>query len=223
MALNQTTTTIVGRLASDPNHKLTMNDVDVTHFRLASNERRYDRQANQWVNGDQLFIDVTCWRRLAFNVKACLAKGDPVVVHGRLYTSEYEVDGKRRSETRMEAQSVGPDLGRITTALRRRPKPDGDGADAATAVASNEASNEASDEASNEAPGEVSDEVTGEPIGEAPQPAAEQVPELAGPALDDRPEQIDELARQLLEQPPGGADAPGRRSGRRKEALMAGV
>lgn len=211
MALNQTTTTIVGRLASDPNHKLTMNDVDVTHFRLASNERRYDRQANQWVNGDQLFIDVTCWRRLAFNVKACLAKGDPVVVHGRLYTSEYEVDGKRRSETRMEAQSVGPDLGRITTALRRRPKPDGDGADAATAVLSDEASDE------------VTDEVTGEPIGEAPQPAAEQVPELAGPALDDRPEQIDELARQLLEQPPGGADAPGRRSGRRKEALMAGV
>ena len=211
MALNQTTTTIVGRLASDPNHKLTMNDVDVTHFRLASNERRYDRQANQWVNGDQLFIDVTCWRRLAFNVKACLAKGDPVVVHGRLYTSEYEVDGKRRSETRMEAQSVGPDLGRITTALRRRPKPDGDGADAATAVVP--------DEVSDETP----DEVTGEPVGEAPQPAAEQVPELAGPALDDRPEQIDELARQLLEQPPGGADAPGRRSGRRKEALMAGV
>ena len=211
MALNQTTTTIVGRLASDPNHKLTMNDVDVTHFRLASNERRYDRQANQWVNGDQLFIDVTCWRRLAFNVKACLAKGDPVVVHGRLYTSEYEVDGKRRSETRMEAQSVGPDLGRITTALRRRPKPDGDGADAATAVVSEEASDE------------VSGEVTGEPIGEAPQPAAEQVPELAGPALDDRPEQIDELARQLLEQPPGGADGSGRRSGRRKEALMAGV
>lgn len=219
MALNQTTTTIVGRLASDPNHKLTMNDVDVTHFRLASNERRYDRQANQWVNGDQLFIDVTCWRRLAFNVKACLAKGDPVVVHGRLYTSEYEVDGKRRSETRLEAQSVGPDLGRITTALRRRPKPDGDGADAATAVVSDEVSDVVSDVVSDE----VSGEVTGEPIGEVPQPAAEQVPELAGPALDDRPEQIDELARQLLEQRPDGVDGPGRRSGRRKEALMAGV
>src|SRR5215207_785273 len=167
MALNQTTTTIVGRLASDPNHKLTMNDVDVTHFRLASNERRYDRQANQWVNGDQLFIDVTCWRRLAFNVKACLAKGDPVVVHGRLYTSEFEVDGKRRSETRMEAHSVGPDLGWITTALRRRPRADGDGA--ATAEVT-------------EVTGVAG--ATGEPIGASPQPAAEQVPELAGPALD---------------------------------------
>jgi single-strand DNA-binding protein len=197
MALNQTTTTIVGRLASEPSHKLTMNDVDVTHFRLASNERRYDRQADRWVNGDQLFIDVTCWRRLAFNVKACLVKGDPVVVYGRLYTSEYEVDGKRRFQTRMEALSVGPDLSWITTALRRRQqKPDAEGTESTTS------------------------ELTPEP---EPALTSGGAPGLVEQPVGESPESIDELARQLLAQPPDGAGDRDGRPAQREEALMAGV
>ena len=198
MALNQTYTTIQGRLASDPNHKLTSSDVDVTRFRMASNERRYDRQTDQWVNGDQLFIDVTCWRRLAFNVKACLTKGDPVVVYGRLYTSEYEVDGKRRYETRLEAHSVGPDLGWISVAMRRRQRSDADGAQAAT----------------NEQTGTTEqDESTATATGDL----------RGAQAAADLPEPIDELARRLLEEPPEGTDGLGREVAEREEALMAGV
>jgi len=170
MAMNQTTTTIVGRLASEPSHKLTTNDVDVTTFRLASNERRYDRQADQWVNGDQLFIDVTCWRRLAFNVKACLTKGDPVIVHGRLYTSEYEIDGKRRFQTRMEAHSVGPDLGWISTALRRRQRSDAD-ADAAESTA-------ASDQSTAQSPAQTGPGDSFEPIDELARQLLEQPPDM---------------------------------------------
>lgn len=172
MVLNQTSVTIVGRLASTPNHRLTMNDVDVTHFRLASNERRFDRQAEQWVNGDQLFIDVTCWRRLAFNVNSCLAKGDPVVVTGRLYTYEYEVEGKRRSSIRMEATAVGPDLSWITAAVRRRQQ---------RAEAGAAAEVDAAADAAQQQPGIVD--------------------ELAN-AVDQAAEAVDELTRQLLDQPP---------------------
>lgn len=198
MALNQTYTTIQGRLASEPNHKLTTSDVDVTRFRMASNERRYDRQSDQWVNGDQLFIDVTCWRRLAFNVKACLAKGDPVVVYGRLYTSEYEVDGKRRYETRMEAHSVGPDLGWISVAMRRRQRSDADGEQAATTELAG-----TTEQA----------ESTAATVGDLP----------AAQTTSDLPEPIDELARRLLEEPPEGTNGLGREVAGREEALMAGV
>jgi len=118
--VNETHVTIVGRVISDPQHRQTRNDVDVTKFRMASNERRFDKESQQWIDGDSLFVEVTCWRRLAFGVNACLAKGDPVVVTGRLYTRGFKVDGKRRSVTEMEAIAVGPDLARCTASLHRR-------------------------------------------------------------------------------------------------------
>jgi single-strand DNA-binding protein len=200
MALNQTNVTIVGRLASAPDHRMTTNDVDVTHFRLASNERRFDRQAEQWVNGDQLFVDVTCWRRLAFNVNACLVKGDPVVVTGRLYTYEYEVDGKRRSSIRMEATAVGPDLGWITAAVRRRQR-----AEVAAAADAAEQQPEIVDELAN-----------------AVDEAAKAVDELTGQLLGESPP-ADELTEQLLDEPPQPADERGLRSAEQEEALMAMV
>lgn len=197
MALNQTSVTIVGRLASKPDHRLTTNDVDITHFRLASNERRFDRNAEQWVNGDQLFIDVTCWRRLAFNVSSCLAKGDPVVVTGRLYTYEYEVEGKRRSSIRMEATAVGPDLSWITAAVRRRQQR----AEAGAA--------------------EVDDAAEVGAAAGAGQQQPEIVDELANAV--DQAAAMDELTRQLLDQPPGLVDEGGLRPTEGEEALMATV
>lgn len=118
--MNETHVTIVGRVISDPERRQTRNDVEVTNFRLASNERRFDKEIGQWVDGDSLFVQVTCWRRLAFGVQACLAKGDPVVVTGRLYTRGFEVDGKRRSATELEAFAIGPDLSRCTVSVHRR-------------------------------------------------------------------------------------------------------
>jgi single-strand DNA-binding protein len=86
---------------------------------MASNERRYDKGADQWVDGDHLYVTVTCWRRLAAGVAASLVKGDPVMVRGRLYTRDYEVEGQRRYSTEVEAASVGPDLARCTADVQR--------------------------------------------------------------------------------------------------------
>jgi single-strand DNA-binding protein len=112
--------TIVGRVISVPEYRQTANDVEIAKFRMASNERRYDRESGTWVDGDTLYANVTCWRRLAFGVNACLDKGDPVVVTGRLYTREFEVDGQRRWMTELEATSIGPDLSRCTVKVHRR-------------------------------------------------------------------------------------------------------
>ncbi len=129
--MNETTVTIVGRVVNKPVFKQTANDVEIAKFRMASNERRYDRETAGWVDGDSLYVSVTCWRRLAFGVHACLDKGDPVVVTGRLYTREFEVEGQRRSMTELEAVSIGPDLSRCTVKMHRRrdnQPVDGDGA-----------------------------------------------------------------------------------------------
>jgi single-strand DNA-binding protein len=118
--VNETTLTIVGRVVNKPEYKQTANDVEVAKFRMASNARRFDKASGTWVDADTLYVNVTCWRRLAFGVHACLDKGDPVVVTGRLYTREFELDGKRRFMTELEATSIGPDLTRCTVKVHRR-------------------------------------------------------------------------------------------------------
>lgn len=118
--MNETTVTIVGRVVNKPELRSTASDVEIAKFRLASNERRYDRESGTWVDGDSLYVNVTCWRRLAFGVHACLDKGDPVIVTGRLYTRQFEVDGQRRSMTELEATSIGPDLSLCTVRMHRK-------------------------------------------------------------------------------------------------------
>jgi single-strand DNA-binding protein len=95
----------------------------VASFRVASNERRFDKETQSWVNGENLYASVTCWRKLALGVTASLTKGDPVMVTGRLFTRGYEVKGQTRSVTELEAFAVGPDPSRcvadVTHASRK--------------------------------------------------------------------------------------------------------
>ena len=129
--MNETPVTIVGTVVKDLRGRRVGDDgAMVVNFRIAANERRFDKETGQWGDGDSLYITVTCWRRLAENVLASLVKGDPVVVTGKLRTRDFEgKDGESRSVTEMEASAVGADLARCTTTVRRnrRTEPPADG------------------------------------------------------------------------------------------------
>lgn len=118
-AMNETSITIVGNVISDVRSRRTADGHRVVSFRVASNERRFDKEAGEWVDGDRLFVTVTCWRKLANGVAMSLSKGDPVMVTGRLYTRGYEVEGQKRSATELLATAVGPDLSRCAAELLR--------------------------------------------------------------------------------------------------------
>ena len=80
----ETTLTVLGRVATTVT-QVTFNDGGLkASFRLASRERRFDRDQQTWVDGAQLFLGVVCWRNLADRVVATLRVGDPVIVRGRL-------------------------------------------------------------------------------------------------------------------------------------------
>jgi single-strand DNA-binding protein len=111
--------TITGNVVTTPSRRRTDSGVSVTTFRVASTERRFVKQSGLWADGDSLFVRVNCWRDLADNVDRCVAKGDPVVVTGRLYTREYELDGQRRSSFEVEADAVGLNLAKGTCAFSR--------------------------------------------------------------------------------------------------------
>jgi single-strand DNA-binding protein len=114
----ETQVTVVGNVATAvKGRKLPSGDA-VAKFRVANTARRRG-PSGEWVDGDTLFVSVTCWRQLAENVIDSIGVGDPVMVRGRLYTDDYEWEGKRRTEIKMEAYAVAPDLNRCRVVLTR--------------------------------------------------------------------------------------------------------
>jgi single-strand DNA-binding protein len=113
---------IVGNIVTDPIHRQ-VGEQEMVRFRVASNSRRRTAEGT-WEPGNSLFVTVTCWGRAVAGVSAGLVKGDPVIVVGHVYTSEYEDrDGNRRSSVEVRATSVGPDLARCTARIDRVKQP----------------------------------------------------------------------------------------------------
>jgi single-strand DNA-binding protein len=127
--MHETYTTVVGNVATRVDLRSLPDGTPLASFRVATNERRRDRATGSWRDGDSLFVNVTCWRALGENVHASLGVGDPIIVHGRLFTRSWEKDGRRQSTTEMEGYAVGPDLARSTAAVRRTNRPELSGAE----------------------------------------------------------------------------------------------
>lgn len=127
--MNQNTVIAVGNVITPVQIRYTPDGTPVTTFRIACNERRLDRETNEWVDKDSFFVSVTCWRRLAENVCHSLRSGDPVMVRGRLLTRSYDTaDGRRNTVTEMEADVVGADLTWCTAHVMRTRRADQPGA-----------------------------------------------------------------------------------------------
>jgi single-strand DNA-binding protein len=119
--VNETIVTVVGNVATDLRaRRVGEDDGRVVSFLVVSSERRFDKEREEWVDGDRFSAWVSCWRRLGESVLQSLVKGDPVVVTGRLQVREYESDGVKRQSNDIKASAVGPDLARSTAVVQRR-------------------------------------------------------------------------------------------------------
>ncbi|MFJ5925444.1 single-stranded DNA-binding protein [Kitasatospora sp. NPDC092948] len=125
--------TMVGNAASNVTYRETAGGVAVASFRLASTERRFDRERGDWADGETTWVTVVAWRRLAVNLVGSVAKGDPVLVSGRLRVREWGEEGSRRTEVEIDARAVGHDLARGTSLFKRAVE--ARAAEAATAAA----------------------------------------------------------------------------------------
>jgi len=116
MASNETPITLVGNLVDDPELRFTPAGHAVARFRVASTPRIFDKQANEWKDGEGLFLTCNAWRKLAENVAESLQRGTRVIVQGRLKQRTYETkEGETRTVYEVEADEVGPSL-QFTTA-----------------------------------------------------------------------------------------------------------
>jgi single-strand DNA-binding protein len=129
----ETPITVIGNIVTKPDRKR-VGDQELIKFRVASNSRRRTPEG-QWEPGNSFFVTVNCWAKLVTGVGAALGKGDPVIIVGYVYTSEYEdKEGVRRSSVELRATSVGPDLARCVARIesRRRTETSDDGSAPAT-------------------------------------------------------------------------------------------
>ena len=120
-----TPVTVVGNVITAPEWRRTsVTGAFLVTFKVASTSRRFDKERGQWVDGDTLRVRVTCWRRLGENVSVSVQLGDPVIVHGRLYSRDWlDEQGNRRTSYELDALSVGHDLNRGVDKFARRKTP----------------------------------------------------------------------------------------------------
>jgi single-strand DNA-binding protein len=110
MAMN-TYVHVVGNAVSDPSLRFTPNGTAVANFAIAVNNRRMNKQTNQWEDGETEFFDVTCWSQMAENASESIVKGSRVMVWGRLQQQKWETEGgDKRSKIQIVADEVGPSL-----------------------------------------------------------------------------------------------------------------
>ncbi|MFT3662859.1 MAG: single-stranded DNA-binding protein [Gordonia sp. (in: high G+C Gram-positive bacteria)] len=126
--MHEVYTTITGRVVSDPRPALTNGHGEVLSFRVGCFARRRDQHSGEWVDGQVLYLDVTCWRRVAESAAGVIRRGSMIIAHGQLHTSEYTGnDGVGRQKLELTATAIGLDL------ARRQPAAPGSPGDPSTA------------------------------------------------------------------------------------------
>ena len=108
---NDTLITVVGNLTADPELRFTPSGAAVANFTVASTPRSFDKNTNEWKDGEALFLRCTVWREAAENVTESLHKGTAVIVQGRLKQRSFETkEGEKRTVIELEVEEVGPSL-----------------------------------------------------------------------------------------------------------------
>jgi len=116
----ETTITLVGNLTADPELRFTPSGAAVANFTVASTPRNFDRQTNEWRDGEAMFINCAVWRQAAENVAESLQKGMRVIVQGRLKSRSYETrEGERRTVFEIDVDEIGPALRYATAKVTR--------------------------------------------------------------------------------------------------------
>lgn len=123
-----TVITVVGNLTGDPELRFTPSGAAVANFTIASTPRTFDRQSNEWKDGDTLFMRCSIWREAAENVAESLTKGMRVIAQGRLVQRSYETrEGEKRTVVELQVDEVGPSMRYASAKVTRAQRSGGGG------------------------------------------------------------------------------------------------
>lgn len=124
----ETIITIIGNLTADPELRFTPAGAAVANFTVAATPRTFDRNSNEWKDGEALFMRCNIWREAAENVAESLTRGSRVIVTGRLKQRSYETrEGEKRTVVELEVDEVGPSLKYATAKVNKAGRGGGGG------------------------------------------------------------------------------------------------
>ena len=116
----ETVITVVGNLTADPELRFTPSGAAVASFTIASTPRTFDRNSNEWKDGEALFLRCSIWRQAAENVAESLQRGMRVIASGRLKQRSYETrEGEKRTVIELDVEEIGPSLKYATAKVNR--------------------------------------------------------------------------------------------------------
>lgn len=116
----ETVITIIGYMVADTELRFTPSGAAVANFRIASTPRNFNRQTNEWDDGEPLFLSCTAWRGMAENVAESLRRGSRVIVSGRLKSRSYETkEGEKRTVMELDVDDIGPSLKYATASVTK--------------------------------------------------------------------------------------------------------
>ena len=123
---NNTQITVIGNLTADPELRFTQSGVAVASFTIASTPRTFDRQSNEWKDGEALFLRSSVWRDQAENVAESLSKGDRVIAQGNLKQRAFtDREGNNRTSIELDVTDIGPALLYATAKPNKKPRGQG--------------------------------------------------------------------------------------------------
>ena len=116
----ETVITIIGNLTADPELRTTSAGAQVASFTIASTPRSWNRNTNQFEDGQALFMRCSAWRDLATHCAQSLAKGMRVIAQGRLQQRSYQAnDGSNRTVIELQVDEIGPSLRYATAQVQK--------------------------------------------------------------------------------------------------------
>jgi single-strand DNA-binding protein len=123
-----TVITVIGNLTADPELRFTPSGAAVANFTVASTPRTFDRQTNEWKDGEALFLRCNIWREAAENVAESLTRGSRVIASGRLKQRSFETrEGEKRTVVELEVDEIGPSLKYATAKVNKASRSGGGG------------------------------------------------------------------------------------------------
>ncbi|QCB97142.1 single-stranded DNA-binding protein [Arthrobacter sp. PAMC25564] len=124
----ETTLTVIGNLTNDPELRFTPSGSAVANFTIASTPRTFDKNSNEFKDGETLFLRASVWREAAENVAESLTKGMRVIVSGHLKSRSYETkEGEKRTVIELEVDEIGPSLKYANAKVNRTQRSGGQG------------------------------------------------------------------------------------------------
>lgn len=115
-----------GNLTADPELRTIQSGDSVANFTIANTKRKYNRQTQQWEDGDTLFIRCAAWNDLAQHIASSLSKGMKVIAMGELTQRTYQTQqGENRTVIELKVNDIGPSLRNATATVAKAARANG--------------------------------------------------------------------------------------------------